>query len=322
MVCCGMVALWLLRQVPMITSIEINSSRCLRLVSLRLSPLTIIVGPNASGKSAILKAIGGDLGNHWRNQNSQAAQHRIIIRSSAYGSQLKGIDSTRYSILALDPNQLRTNNVLQKVIRLHANGHNLTNFFGSLTRKQQVQLGQELCQLVPLFSDVDTQPTTNGQHQLIFQDRWDASVWYTPREVSDGTMLMLFFLALSYQQTPPELIAIEEPERGLHPYLLAQLVSLLRDITNGKRGLSNKPIQFILATHSPQLLESALPEEVRFLDRDPNTGETLIKEAPTQSPEWEEAFKIYQRSLSGAWLSGNLGGIPLGPVRPTQSAAE
>jgi predicted ATPase len=305
----------------MITSIEINSSRCLRQVSLRLSPLTIIVGPNASGKSAILKAIAGDLGGLWRNQNSQVAQHRIIIRRNAYDSQSKGIDSTRYSILALDPNQLRTTNTLQKAVRLDASGGNFTNFFGSLTRKQQVQLGQELCQLVPLFSDVDTQPTTNnGQHQLIFQDRWDASVWYTPQEVSDGTMLMLFFLALSYQQTSPELIAIEEPERGLHPYLLAQLVALLRDIANGKRG--NKPIQFILATHSPQLLESALPEEVRFLDRDPETGETLIKEAPIQSPEWEEAFEIYQRSLSGAWLSGNLGGIPLGPARPAQNAAE
>ncbi len=42
----------------MITSLRIKNYRCLRDVTVALSPLTVLVGANASGKSALLAALG------------------------------------------------------------------------------------------------------------------------------------------------------------------------------------------------------------------------------------------------------------------------
>jgi predicted ATPase len=126
--------------------------------------------------------------------------------------------------------------------------------------------------------------------------------------VSDGTILTLAFLILRFQKPAPELLLIEEPERGLHPFLLEQLVALARGLSTAAFG--GDPIQVIMATHSAELLEHLEPDEVRFLKRVPEDGSTRVEAAPTESPDWERAFEEYAHSLGNAWLSGGLGGVP------------
>jgi len=106
----------------------------------------------------------------------------------------------------------------------------------------------------------------------------------------------------------PTLIGIEEPERGLHPFLLNELLVMLRRLTNG--GLGRKRIQVLLATHSADLLEFVKPEEVRFLSRAAENGDVVVEQAPTTEPEWPKAVREYQGSLGKMWLSGGLGGVP------------
>jgi predicted ATPase len=86
---------------------------------------------------------------------------------------------------------------------------------------------------------------------------------------SDGAMLLTAFLALAYSDTP-EVLLIEEPENGLHPARLKDVIDLLRKMTTGEVG--NKPRQIILTTHSPLLLNYARPEEVRIVRRDAELG--------------------------------------------------
>lgn len=87
--------------------------------------------------------------------------------------------------------------------------------------------------------------------------------------VSDGAMLLTAFLALAYSDTP-EVLLIEEPENGLHPGRLKDVIDLLRRMTTGEIG--NKPRQIILTTHSPLLLNYARPEEVRIVQRTAEQG--------------------------------------------------
>jgi predicted ATPase len=63
----------------------------------------------------------------------------------------------------------------------------------------------------------------------------------------------LFFIALAYHPTPPKLILLEEPENGIHPKQLADVVRLLRDVSKGVHGGS--AAQVVLTTHSPYLLD-------------------------------------------------------------------
>ena len=118
-------------------------------------------------------------------------------------------------------------------------------------------------------------------------------------------MLALALLALAYQPKPAELVAIEEPEHGLHPYLLGQLVDLLRALSTRKE----RPIQVVLATQSSELLDRLEPEEVRFLRRKPD-GSVGIEAADTETPEWKNAYEAHQESLASLWLSGAVGGVP------------
>src|SRR6266849_6070325 len=119
-------------------------------------------------------------------------------------------------------------------------------------------------------------------------------------------MLVTAYLLLQYQNPPPDLLAIEEPERGLHPYLLGELVSLWRKMTRGEIG--PRQVQIVLATHSAELLDHLQPSEVRFLTRAPGTGEVKIEEVSADTEDWRKAYSTYQDSLGSMWLSGGLGG--------------
>jgi predicted ATPase len=301
-----------------IRSVHIQNFRCLRDVRLELGPLTVLVGPNASGKSAILRALAPDVGwnpndlnDHWQHD----PESRIVIKCELMDNRsatVAGPNTERYPYqhlrLQLDIQKLRKPNLLAREDRLAQDGSNLANLLKTLTRQQEAALSKEFCQLVPAFADLDTVPLADGQHVLRFQDRWNPSVWYGPGEVSDGTMLVAAFLTLQYQPAPIDFVAIEEPERGLHPYLVGEVITLLRNLATGAIG--PRPIQVVLATQSAELLEHVQPEEVRFLDRRPEDGSVQVTRIDTTSPDWQATFKEYVGSLGSAWLSGGLGGVP------------
>jgi Fe-S cluster assembly ATPase SufC len=76
-------------------------------------------------------------------------------------------------------------------------------------------------------------------------------------------------LALAFSDEPGILL-IEEPENGLHPSRLREVVEMLRKISTGSIG--NTPRQVIVTTHSPLLLNYTQPEEVRIVQRDRERG--------------------------------------------------
>jgi hypothetical protein len=301
------------RSKAMIRSVSIANFRCIRQLRMTLEPLTVLVGPNGSGKSTFLTALvpfGGDvLADHWRHDQHApiAVELEFDDGSSLRPRPFRGGRAPGYAIFRLDPLRLREQNMLSQEHALSPTGHNLTNVFATLTRKTQDVVAKQLAELVPMFDDVDAQPTGSGRHTLRFHDRW-ADVWYAPDEVSDGTMLVLALLMLQHQRDAVELVAIEEPERGLHPWLLGEIVKILRGMSRGEIG--PRRMQILLATHSAELLEFIEPEEVRFFDRKTDDGSVRVTEAPTKTPEWRSAFDEYRKSLGEAWLSGGLGGVP------------
>jgi predicted ATPase len=298
-------------------SVRIQNYKGLRDVTLTLGPLTALVGPNGSGKSSVLAALdpvtpwnASTVG--WRHDPSLEVKVQYLQTEGGTTRTQQGISGKSpvfsYQFLRLDLGQMRQANVLARARRLDAAGGTLANAFGTLGRTQQSDLAAQLCALVPTFSDVDLVPLARGQHTLQFHDRWNTSVSYSPDEVSDGTMLVLAFLLIQYQQEAPDLLAIEEPERGLHPYLVGELVAFLRRLSRGELG--GKPIQVVLATQSADLLDHLEPEEVRFLNRNPDDGSIRVDAVDTESSDWEEAFARYKKSLGSAWLAGSLGGVP------------
>ena len=301
----------------MIGSVRIRGFRCLLDVKIGFGPLTALVGPNGSGKSAVVDALTPvtfPARDHWRHQDKPIdilIEHDGGAQSHRVGNSLPKENRVEVQKLQLHLAALRAENEVVETPALKPDGTNLTSAFDTLSRPAQQELVAQFTRIVPLYQDVDAKPSAiAGRKRLVFQDRWQAGLWYEPYEVSDGSLFTLALLLLQFQSVPLDLIAIEEPERGLHPYLVGELVRMLRALSRAELG--PRAIQVVLATHSADLLNCLEPSEVRFLTRSEEDGSTQVEVAPTGSPDWTRAYKEYDRSMGRIWLSGGMGGVPGG----------
>jgi predicted ATPase len=109
------------------------------------------------------------------------------------------------------------------------------------------------------------------------------------KEMSEGLLYFLGFSALQYCEGPT-IFLVEEPENGLHPSRIQDVVRILRVISETS--------QVILATHSPLVVNELRPEEVTVVTRDETgTHASLIRD----TPEFEERSKVY--ALGELWVS-------------------
>jgi predicted ATPase len=93
------------------------------------------------------------------------------------------------------------------------------------------------------------------------------------------------------------LIAIEEPENGLHPHLSEHIVQILRAASEDR--------QMIITTHSPAFLDFLEPDEIILCDK--KDGFTKLKLA-SDIVEIQTFRKHFR--LGELWVQGTLGGIP------------
>ncbi len=85
------------------------------------------------------------------------------------------------------------------------------------------------------------------------------------QQASDGAILFLGFLCLFYLPNPPKVLLIEEPETGVYPKRLNQIIDILKRMTVSE---SNERLpQIIFTTHSPYVLTPFKPEEVTLLSK-------------------------------------------------------
>lgn len=89
-------------------------------------------------------------------------------------------------------------------------------------------------------------------------------------QVSDGAMMVLGYLAILFTPRPPRLLLIDEPENGIHPKRLQNVLSILREIVK-----SQSTTQVLLTTHSPYAVSLFDPGEVTLCTK--KDGEVRTK---------------------------------------------
>ena len=147
-------------------------------------------------------------------------------------------------------------------------------------------------QRVPGVSDVEAKPTEDGRLVLRFQDGSFQDP-FIARYVSDGTTKMFAYLTLLYDPNPHPLLAVEEPENQLYPALMRELAEEFRDYA--RRGG-----QVFVSTHSPDFLNGAELDEIRWLVKE--DGFTNVRHA--KESELLKAL-IHEGDLPGAlWRQG------------------
>ena len=110
--------------------------------------------------------------------------------------------------------------------------------------------------------------------------------------MSEGLLYYLAFAALRHLQ-PASLLLVEEPENGLHPSRIAEVIKILRTIVN------ETGTQVVMATHSPLVINELRPEEVSVVTRTEAAGTKVTPIVETHN--FEKRFSNY--SLGELWLS-------------------
>jgi predicted ATPase len=80
--------------------------------------------------------------------------------------------------------------------------------------------------------------------------------------LSEGTLFALAIVAVLTQPEPPEILLIDDLDKGLHPAAFSELVRVLR-----AAQVVNPKLQIVATTHSPYLLGCFEAEEVRVFAR-------------------------------------------------------
>jgi predicted ATPase len=92
-------------------------------------------------------------------------------------------------------------------------------------------------------------------------------------QASDGVLLVLAYLGLLHlpSQFGPRVLLIEEPENGIHPRRLRDVLTILRQAVQEQQR-----IQILLTTHSPYVVDLFQPEEVT-LCRKADDGAVVLR---------------------------------------------
>ena len=351
-------------------SIRIQNYKSLQDVTLTdLQAVNLLIGPNNSGKSNVLKALewvknAVDApyntaqsiikGNVKDTFNKDAANERsfyCIFEGENAFFHIKNFKSAYYpiegiilenKILTNTNNSAGWNSSFSKILKdylsktfiytivpstfskptsylytnqVNADGSNLVSFLDVMRNDYPLifkQIIKDLSDCVPSFTEITTTKIgTQGLTQTIrFFDKNNNS--YLADEVSEGVLYFLALLCIVHQPEPPKLLLLEEPEKGVHPRRIKEVMDYIFTLAE------TKDIQIIMTTHSPYVVDEFkdLEECIYIFDRDAaaTTVKNLQRDVIQPFNDLAKAnnantFNI-SRSLGDHWTTGLLGGVP------------
>ena len=297
----------------MIESLSIRNFKILREVDLELKPLTVIVGPNASGKSSILQAVSlclngreGPTHNDLDLLQSRASQSALSITARVDGADIEfpigshssSVDINRFIaiqndsdvkrwksvLLDLDPRKLAAPSYPKNVsLSLPSDGEGLSSILAGLQlewTEKFSQIVERLRTVVPNLRGVRIgrvllKPETVG-HEILFDMLGAEGI--PARSASHGTLLTLGVLTALSIYDGPKVVLIDDLERALHPKAVASFIQQLR-------GIQNPQLQIVATSHSPYLIDCMEADEVLLTSLD-DDGYAVVRPL-TDHPEYE-----------------------------------
>lgn len=127
-------------------------------------------------------------------------------------------------------------------------------------------IAAELSSLIPGVTQLDARLHDASREYRIELTMRDG-LPYTSRVISDGTLRVLALLTLLNDPQHRGLICFEEPENGVHPGRVRQLVRRLNDMVSTPAGFDSdgepaSPLcQLLLNSHSPVVLSALLDQD-------------------------------------------------------------
>lgn len=281
--------------------ITISDFGCIRDLGLALTPIHALIGPNDTGKSTVLRAAqrlleiasvgtavpelirGGHGPNEWGNSRAGTSyQTRVSLGQPA--------------IIRWQPNALKqSSKQLIDPRSFLIEGRGLPGMLARAFLADPSSLAEtnaRIGKVFPTIRSVRVEPRTSDELGILFVLHSGQKVHAL--EMSDGVLYWLAFDTLRYLEGDWVLL-LEEPENGLHPSRIAEVMKSIRNVVETSAG----KIQVIMATHSPIVVNELHPDEVTLITRDAERGSIATPITKTQN--FEERSKVY--ALGELWLS-------------------
>jgi energy-coupling factor transporter ATP-binding protein EcfA2 len=286
----------------MLIRTEIKGFKCLRDVRVELEPFNVLIGPNDSGKSSFLQALQeplapsriATLGPGTRSIQLWTKDSNVLLRWAGSPTLfLNGRSASQGDLfqnpvqafarvsepLMLEPTAVaspspRGTGGLSQLIHDRGRGataHLARVALGDRARYDAIQKGMHDITRGRIREIIVGEDTGQG-YPLSFR-LFDGTV-IPARELSQGLLVYFAFLTIVHREDAPAVLLVEEPENGVHPLRLHEIVALLR-------SLAERGVQIIMTTHSPDLLNACKPEEVLVFRRpDPDSGTEICRLRP------------------------------------------
>lgn len=227
-----------------------------------------------------------------RNAKSPVAAARTL-RSS-----LRGI-----VVADLSADALRAPAQVVQNAKLDAHGRNLAaalDWLEVVDPAARARVDQQVTEAASDVKRVITAPALEPGHKVVAVVETNEEA-FTADQMSDGLVLFVGLATLiEMESSRPTVIAIEEPERGIHP-------RRIREVLEQIRRVASKGVQVVITTHSPVLLDEMRdePESVLVFDRT-RDGSTVSRLSDNST--W--LSDLERQPLGDLWFSGVFGGVP------------
>jgi predicted ATPase len=186
---------------------------------------------------------------------------------------------------------------------LQAEGNNLASFLYLLKQNYPIEykrIVSHVKMVVPQFRDFYLEPQ-NNYISLNWVDTSLNDYVFNSHQLSDGSIrfIALATLLLQPNKIMPNVIIIDEPELGLHPYAIDLLAEMIKD--------ASLHTQIIIATQSSALIDNFDVDNITVIERDEDKGCTIANKLNSKElQEWLEEY-----SNSELWSKNVIGGRPI-----------
>ncbi|WP_428565838.1 MAG: AAA family ATPase [Solidesulfovibrio sp. DCME] len=205
--------------------------------------------------------------------------------------------SIHYTIQITSSAKIRFPLITRHETNVHSDGQNLVNVLHTLySENRDFENDINTAMRAAFGDDFDRLVFPPAADQLVqLRIRWKSlKREQSMLDLSDGTIRFLFLMTVLCNPDPPPLIAIDEPETGLHPSMFPIIAEYAAE--------ASKRTQVIFSTHSPQFLDA-------FGEYNPTTTVTVWKDGETKIKNLDgDALKqwLEHYSLGTLFLSGDL----------------
>lgn len=195
--------------------------------------------------------------------------------------------------------------------RLGPSGEQLPGLWATIQRKDPAKAKELLMLLQRIFTRIESIQSTGkagwAWHHLMVSERiGDKIIQYPAEQASDGFLRMLAVFSLKYMPHPPRIITLEEPENGVHPQLISQVIAHLKELADRKEPHKT---QVFMTSHSPYVLNEFKdrPESVHLFEKGSQDQIPRVISLRERKHVLDAADAL-NRSLGDLWYSNLLGG--------------